>query len=139
MFAHHQPLPLFPNAVPAPTIGGVLFLLVRSRRRKLHIVRFRVNPKAHSFRCSSSSHKICDFAGTLLWRYFSEKHIPFGRSFNFQGTREDPLTYLELHPQMTPCFEKIPFTYLHKGWKNAHPNPKFSLHLFSQGDTIWGL
>src|SRR5574344_2095167 len=39
-----------------------------ARQHKLHFPRFRVNAKARSFRCVSSSHKISDFAGTLLWR-----------------------------------------------------------------------
>lgn len=52
----------------------------------------------------------------VSWRCFSEKHIPFGRSLNFQGTREEVfLTYLQFHLQMTTCFEKISFTYLDKG------------------------
>ena len=33
------------------------------RRRKLRIVRFTASGKTHSLRCSSSPHKVCDFAG----------------------------------------------------------------------------
>ena len=33
------------------------------RRRKLRIIRFRQMAKAHSLRCGSSPHKVCDFAG----------------------------------------------------------------------------
>ena len=59
--------------------------LPRSRRHKLHIVCFRVNTKARSFRCSSSSPKsLLTFRGPRL----SQSHIPFGRSFNFQSTTE---------------------------------------------------
>ena len=42
--------------------------LVRSRRSKFHIIRFRTRAKAHSFHCCSSSHKIFDFAGALNYR-----------------------------------------------------------------------
>ena len=55
--------PFCPNVVfviPAPISAA----LPCSRRHKLHIVCFRVNTKARSFRCSSSSKKSADFSGT---------------------------------------------------------------------------
>ena len=36
------------------------------RRHKLHIVRHAASGVAHSFRCSSSPQKVCDFPGTPL-------------------------------------------------------------------------
>ena len=75
-----------PAIAPARIFPSVLSFLVRSRRRKLHITRFRASSKARSFRCSSSSHKIYDFAGALLWRHFPKGHTPCSRSFNFQGS-----------------------------------------------------
>ena len=38
---------------------------VTYRRCKLHIVRPAASGRTNSFRCASSSHKICDFAGAL--------------------------------------------------------------------------
>lgn len=70
--------PFYPNVVfviPAPISAALLC----SRRNKLHIVCFRVNTKARSFRCSSSSPKsLLTFRGPRL----SQSHIPFGRSFS---------------------------------------------------------
>ena len=47
-------------------------LILRTRRRKLHIVHFRASAKNHSFRCGSSSHKISDFAGALFARGYTK-------------------------------------------------------------------
>lgn len=53
--------------------------LTKHLLEKLHIVRSRASARAHSFRCSSSSHEICDFAGAL----FREALAPFRRSSRF--------------------------------------------------------
>lgn len=64
-------------SIPAPISAA----LPCSRRHKLQTVCFRVNTKARSFRCSSSSPKsLLTFRGPRL----SQSHIPFGRSFSFQ-------------------------------------------------------
>ena len=56
----------------------------RSRRRKLCLFRFRASTKAHPARCSSSPHKIFDFAGSPKKM---RSHIPFGRLFSCQGSQ----------------------------------------------------
>src|SRR5699024_2707916 len=50
------------NCIEPPFLRGYS----RPRHRKLHIIPFRASAKSHSFRCGSSSHKIFDFAGTLI-------------------------------------------------------------------------
>ena len=41
--------------------------LLRSRRHKLHITRFRASTKTRSFRCSSSPQKVINFLGTPVF------------------------------------------------------------------------
>ena len=44
--------------------GSLTPALLRSRRHKLHITRFRASTKTRSFRCSSSPQKVINFLGT---------------------------------------------------------------------------
>jgi hypothetical protein len=77
---------LFAAAHPHRSCPGVsprrIASLVRSRRSKFHIIRFRTRAKAHSFHCCSSSHKIFDFAGALNYR---EVVAALAESISFGG------------------------------------------------------
>ena len=56
------------GVIRAVTIAVFFFRIsfLSPRRRKLHILCSAASGRAHSFRCSSSPHKIFDFAGTPL-------------------------------------------------------------------------
>lgn len=56
-------LPFYPNIVFICLLRSFTVASPRSRRRKLCLHRFRASTKAHPARCSSSPHKIFDFAG----------------------------------------------------------------------------
>ena len=104
--------PFCPNVVfviPAPISAALLC----SRRHKLHIVCFRVNTKARSFRCSSSSPKsLLTFRGPRLAFSFSPifqvRAFRAERCFGKMTKQKEPITQnIRNRPELCSRFKVV--------------------------------